>query len=86
MSEQRIVVQKQRFLAKRVWLVLCVSVIIVLCGALVQMRMTWSRERVRGITSDAQDVAAATRSGIGQLKPESNPFASIIEIFRDFSE
>lgn len=61
MEARRIVVPKRRFFAGKRALLLAGVVLCVVIGVAMQMRMTWSRERLRGVTSDAADVLHAAR-------------------------
>jgi hypothetical protein len=82
MSAQAVVIPKRRFFAgKMLWLFGgCVAVIVI--GTVIQMRMTWSREQMRGITSEANDAIAAAKVGASQIRPSENPFAPLLEMFQ----
>ncbi len=62
MEAQRIIVPKRRFFAGKRALLLAGVLLCVAIGAAIQMRMTWSRERLRGVTSDAADVIDAAKT------------------------
>lgn len=76
-----VVIQKRRFFAgKMLWLFGgCVTLVVI--GTVIQMRMTWSREQMRGITSEANDAIAAAKVGAERVTPDSNPFAPLLEVF-----
>jgi len=81
MDASRIILPKRRFLAgRRVW-VLSIIIIIVLIGTGIQLRMTWNRERLRGITSDAADLFNAAKTDVGSVIPSKSEFAPFIDLF-----
>lgn len=81
MDASRIVVPKRRFLAgKTAWIVVAVA-IVVLIGTIIQMRMTWTRERTRGITSDAVDLINTVKTEFGSALPPASAFAPITDAF-----
>ena len=86
MSAQNVVIQKRRFFAgKMLWLFGgCVTLVII--GTVIQLRMTWSREQLRGIASEAGDVVTAARDGAALVMPEENPFASLLEVLTQENE
>jgi hypothetical protein len=86
MSGQNVVIQKRRFLAGKILWLFGGCVVLVVIGTVIQMRMTWSREQMRGITSDASDAIAAVRNGAVQVTPEENPFAPLLEVFTQENE
>lgn len=80
MPEHRVVIQKRRlFAGKALWL-LCGCTALVVVGTVIQMRMTWSREQMRGITSEASDAITAARVGAEHVVPDTNPFAPLLDI------
>lgn len=81
MTEQSIVVRKRRFFEKKVVWILGGAAIIVMIGLVVQLNMTWSRERLRGVSDDAQDAWHAAESGASSIVPSSNPFQPILDLF-----
>lgn len=72
MEAPRIVLPKRRFLAgKTVW-ILGAIVIVILIGTMIQMKMTWTRERTRGVTSDAVDFFQTFKKEIGTVFSSSS--------------
>jgi len=83
MDAPRIILPKRRFLVgRRVW-VLSIIIIIVLIGTGIQLRMTWNRERLRGITSDAADLLNAAKTDVGSVIPSKSEFAPFIDLFHE---
>ena len=83
MDVPRIILQKRKFLSgRRAW-VLGVLIVIVLIGTSIQMKMTWNRERLRGITSDAADFLNAAKAGAGTVLPSKSELAPYIDLFND---
>ncbi len=82
MDTPRIVIPKRRrFLAgKTVWIV-GVIVVVVIIGTAIQMKMTWTRERTRGVTSDAVDLLRAIKTEIGSVLPPASTIAPITDAF-----
>ena len=81
MDAPRIVIPKRRFFAgKTVWIVGVIA-IVVLVGTAIQMKMTWTRERTRGITSDAVDLLSTLKTEIGSVLPPASAFAPITDAF-----
>ena len=81
MDTPRIVLPKRRLLAgKTVW-ILGVIAIVVIIGTAIQMRMTWTRERTRGVTSDAVDLLRTLKTEIGSVLPPASAFAPITDAF-----
>lgn len=81
MDASRIVIPKRRFLAgKTAWIVGAV-VLVVLVGTIIQMRMTWTRERTRGVTSDAVDLLHTVKTEIESVLPPASAFAPITDAF-----
>lgn len=86
MTPQSIVVVKRRFLVgKTVW-VFGACILLLGIGAMIQFRMTWSREHMRDISSDAHDAAVAVETGVKVMKPDKNPFEPLLQLFQEFSE
>ena len=81
MSTQNVVIQKRRFFAGKMLWVFGGGVALIVIGTIIQMRMTWSREQMRGIMSEANDAIAAARVGAERVTPETNPFAPLIQAF-----
>jgi hypothetical protein len=86
MSTQNVVIQKRRFFAgKMLWFFIgCVTLVII--GTVIQMRMTWSREHMRGVAGEAGDAITAAKDGVAQVVPGENPFAPLLEVFTTESE
>lgn len=83
MTAPRIILPKRQFLAgRRIW-VLSVIIIIVFIGTGIQMRMTWNRERLRGITSDATDLLNAAKTDVGTVLPSKSELAPYIDLFNE---
>lgn len=80
MSTQSVVIKKRRFFAgKMLWLFGgCVTLVVI--GTVIQMRMTWSREHMRSVASEARDAVAAAGDGAARVAPEENPFALLLEV------
>ncbi len=86
MDAPRIVVPKRQFLAgKTVWIIGAI-VIIVLVGTFIQMRMTWTRERTRGVTSDATDLFRSVKTEIESVLPSASTLEPITDAFTSQSE
>lgn len=81
MSAQNVVIQKRRFFAGKMLWLFGGCMMLVAIGTVIQMRMTWSREHMRDITSEANDALAAAKVGAERVIPEQNPFAPLLEIF-----
>lgn len=64
MDGDRVLVPKRPKIAKRTAWILGVIAIILLLGLLIQVKMTWDRERLRGISDDTHDVINAAKSAI----------------------
>lgn len=56
----------------------------VLVGMMIQVRMTWSRESLRGVTSDASEAIQYARDGIVSIIPPKGPLISILDSIRAF--
>lgn len=83
MDAPRVILQKRQFLAgRRIW-VMSIIIIIVIIGTGIQMRMTWNRERLRGITSDAADLLNAAKTDVGTVLPSKSEFAPFIDLFNE---
>lgn len=81
MDAPRIVLAKRRFLAgKTVWIVAVIAGV-VLIGTVIQMRMTWTRERTRGVTSDAVDFLHTVKTELGTVLPPASALAPITDAF-----
>lgn len=81
MDASRIVIPKRRFLAgKTAWIVMAVAGV-VLIGTVIQMRMTWTRERTRGVTSDAVDLLRTVKTELGTVLPPASALAPITDAF-----
>ncbi len=77
MNAPRIVIPKRRFLAgKTAWVVVAIAVMVLL-GAAIQLKMTWTRERTRGITADAVDFFHAVKAGVSSVIPPASAFPPI---------
>ncbi len=59
---------------------------LVVVGTVIQMRMTWSREHMRSITSEASDIMAAAKEGAEYVTPEEHPFAPFLEVLNAVNE
>jgi len=80
-----VVVRRRFFVGKTVWIF--GACLLLLCiGVMIQLRMTWSRERMREITSDAHDAAVVVETGAKIMKPDKNPFEPLLQLFQEFSE
>lgn len=55
-------------------------------GVVLQMRMTWSRERLRDVSDDAKDAWRAAGTGIASIKPSSNPFQPLLDLLTSSDE
>jgi hypothetical protein len=83
MTAGNVVIRRRRFLVgKTTWLIVAFGVII-LIGMVIQFRMTWSREHVRGITSDAVDAIDAAKTGAAAAVPSSNPLQPLFDLFQE---
>jgi hypothetical protein len=72
MDGTRVIIPKRRWLmGKTVW-IFGVFLVAIVIGTGVQMKMTWSRERLRGISSDTSDVVTAAKEGFSALAPKEN--------------
>ncbi len=81
MDAPRIVIPKRRFLAgKTAWIVAAIATV-VLIGTIIQMKMTWTRERTRGVTSDAVDLLTTVKTELGTVLPPASAFAPITDAF-----
>ncbi len=77
METPRIVIPKRRFLAgKKAWTIVAIAAVLLL-GAVIQIRMTWTRERTRGITADAVDFLHAVQTGVSSVIPPASAFPPI---------
>lgn len=82
MTAGNVVIRRRRFLVgKTAWLIVAFGVII-LIGIVIQFHMTWSRERVRGVTSDAADAIDVAKTGASAVIPDSNPFQPLFDLFQ----
>lgn len=82
MPTANVVIRRRRFLVgKTAWLIVAFGVIIFI-GIVIQFQMTWSRERVRGITSDAFDAIDVAKTGAAAVVPDSNPFQPLFDLFQ----
>ncbi len=78
---ENVVIKKRRFLVgKTPWLLGAFGVII-LAVTTIQINMTWKRERLRGIGSDASDVLTLIKINAGLAVPETNPFQPLIDLY-----
>ncbi len=76
-----VVIKKRRFLVgKTPWLLGAFGVII-LVTMIIQFDMTWNREHVRGVGSDASDVLKLIKINAGLAVPETNPFQPLIDLY-----
>ncbi|MEK7632391.1 MAG: hypothetical protein AAB473_01210 [Patescibacteria group bacterium] len=81
MDTPRIVIPKRRFLVgKTAWIVAVIAGV-VLVGTVIQMRMTWTRERTRGVTSDAVDLLNTVKTELGTVLPPASVLAPITDAF-----
>lgn len=86
MTTGNVVIRRRRFLVgKTAWLIVAFGVIIFI-GIVIQFHMTWSREHVRGITSDAVDVMNVAKTGVAAVVPSSNPLQPLFDLFQTSSE
>lgn len=77
-----VVIRRRRFLVgKTAWLIVAFGVIIFI-GIVIQFQMTWSRERVRGVTSDAVDAIDVAKTGAAAVVPDFNPFQPLFDLFQ----
>lgn len=60
---------------------LSVIIIIVLIGTGIQMKMTWNRERLRGITSDAVDFIHAAKTDVSSALHSKGELAPYVGLF-----
>lgn len=82
MTAGNVVIRRRRFLVgKTAWLIVAFGVIIFI-GIVIQFQMTWSREHVRGITSDAVDAIDVAKTGAAAVVPDSNPFQPLLDLFQ----
>ncbi|MFA6017770.1 MAG: hypothetical protein WCT28_03940 [Patescibacteria group bacterium] len=86
MTPQSIVVVKRRFFVGKTTWIFATCVLLLCIGVVIQLRMTWSREHIWGITSDAHDAVAAVETGAKVMKPDKNPFEPLLQLFQEFSE
>lgn len=81
MDAPRIVLPKRRFLSgKTVWILGFIAVVVII-GTAIQMKMTWTRERTRGVTSDAVDLLRTLKTEIGSVLPPASAFAPMTDAF-----
>lgn len=81
MDTPRIVLPRRRFLAgKTVWILGAIAIAVVI-GTAIQMKMTWTRERTRGVTSDAVDLLRTLKTEISSVLPPASAFAPITDAF-----
>ena len=86
MSEQSVVLKKRRLFVGRIAWMFGGFMVLAVIGVMIQLRMTWSREQMRGITSDAEDAITIAKTGVVSVKLDSNPFEPILRLFRDMNE
>lgn len=56
MSAPNVVMKKRRFFVGNVAALMILCTIVIVLGTIIQIRMTWSREHMRGMTAEAEDV------------------------------
>lgn len=81
-----VVLQKRRFFAGKMLWVFCGGMALIVLGTVIQMRMTWSREQMRSVASEAHDAVAAAKFGAERVTPETNPFAPLLELLTPANE
>lgn len=59
---------------------------LVMIGTVIQLRMTWSREQLRDIASEAGDAIAAARDGAALVVPDKNSLAPLLEALTQENE
>lgn len=64
MNDARVLVPKRPKIAKRTAWILGGVAVVLLLGLGIQVKMTWDRERLRGISDDTHDVINAAKSAI----------------------
>ena len=50
------------------------------------MKMTWGRERLRGITSDAVDFMNVAKTGLVSVIPPKSEFEPFIQLFNEATQ
>lgn len=60
-------------------------IVLAVIGSAIQMRMTWSQEHMQSVAREAEGAAAVARDGAERAKPDSNPFAPLIEVFNEMN-
>ncbi|MEK9155296.1 MAG: hypothetical protein AAB839_01470 [Patescibacteria group bacterium] len=86
MEGERVMLTKRKLFAGKTAWVLGAFAVAVLIGTIVQMKMTWNRERMRGISSEANDVIGAAKAGFDTLAPKENVIDPIGEILSPLPE
>ena len=82
MTTPTVLITKRKFLVgKTAWLIGLFSVIILL-GFLIQVKMTWERERLRSVTSEANDAVNVAKTGFSAVLPKSSVFQSLFDFFQ----
>lgn len=81
MDAPRILLQKRTFLTKKRLWVFAVIFLVVIVGTGIQMHMTWNRERLRGITTDAVDFMHTTTTEFSSVLPPRSTFDPLFDLF-----
>lgn len=86
MGNEHIFVPKQQVFSRKIFAIFGLCAVVLIVAMLVQMRMTWQRERLRSIRSDMHDAVNVVTNELQGFSPRETVIAPMSELLQSATE